>query len=170
MTLYGNELTSLQGCPENVKENFLCQVNKLTNLKGGPKTVGGRYDVSDNELTSLEGLPKNLMFISVSHNYDLFDPMGLKDVSIEIGCNLSETRIEYLGKQFRHDGMTDFVSIVQNFIPSLDYGYFRMVKGKPCLIEHRLLDALDEFGFSNYDKSGLSRIGYNIVDENLDPI
>lgn len=167
LNLAGNQLTSLKGCPEVIYHNFQCQVNQLTDLKGGPREVGERYDVSDNELTSLEGLPKDLTFFLASNNLSLCDPNFLKDVNIEMGCNLSSTPLHTLIMQFYQDGMATPDIIVKNFIPSLDYGYFRMVKGKPCLIEHRLLEALDELGIKTYDKTRLNYVGYYIVDENL---
>lgn len=167
LNLAGNQLTSLEGCPEVIYHNFQCQVNQLTDLKGGPKEVGERYDVSDNELKSLEGLPKDLTFFLASNNLSLCDPNFLKDVNIKMGCNLSTTPLHTLIMQFYQDGMATPDIIVKNFIPSLDYGYFRMVKGKPCLIEHRLLEALDELGIKTYDQEKLNYVGYNIVDENL---
>ena len=56
----GNKLTSLEGAPEVIRDNFYCYYNKLTSLVGGPKEVRGRFLCDHNELTSLEGAPKEV--------------------------------------------------------------------------------------------------------------
>lgn len=53
-----NELTSLEGCPEYIGENFFCYKNEITNFKHCPKYVGGMFSASTNKLTSLEGCPE----------------------------------------------------------------------------------------------------------------
>ena len=53
-------LTSLRGCPKEVKGDFFCSQNKLTSLEGGPQKVGGYFDCSNNKLTSLKGAPKQV--------------------------------------------------------------------------------------------------------------
>lgn len=61
----GNQLTSLEGAPQTVGQNFYCQNNQLTSLIGGPKKVSGSYNISGNPLTSFEGAPdksKGLLF------------------------------------------------------------------------------------------------------------
>ena len=55
-----NELTSLEGSPENVGRNFSCSYNKLKSLKGGPNYVGNDYSCNDNKLISLKGAPKRI--------------------------------------------------------------------------------------------------------------
>ena len=52
-----NQLTSLEGAPQEVGGDFGCRENKLTSLEGAPQTVGGDFYCSDNQLTSLVGLP-----------------------------------------------------------------------------------------------------------------
>lgn len=52
-----NDLDTLDGCPENVRDSFDCRDNKLTSLKGGPVYVGKDYLCGGNKLTSLEGAP-----------------------------------------------------------------------------------------------------------------
>ena len=53
-------LTSLEGAPEEVKGNFCCGYNRnLTSLKGAPKKVGDKFECLDcPNLTSLEGAPE----------------------------------------------------------------------------------------------------------------
>lgn len=64
INLYGtNELlTSLEGCPEYVGDNFECErCFKLKSLKGCPKEVGGRFNIDGCiSLESLEGCPKEV--------------------------------------------------------------------------------------------------------------
>ena len=54
-----NQLTSLEGCPKEVKKDFFCSHNQLTSLEGAPQKVHDFY-CSDNQLTSLEGCPKEV--------------------------------------------------------------------------------------------------------------
>ena len=52
------DLSSLEGAPEKVGEDFICSFNrKLTSLKGAPREVRGNFDCGYNNLTSLEGAP-----------------------------------------------------------------------------------------------------------------
>jgi hypothetical protein len=57
---YGNQLTSLEGAPQEVGGKFYGQGNQLTSLKGAPQKVGGDFDCSKNLLTSLEGAPQKV--------------------------------------------------------------------------------------------------------------
>jgi len=56
----GNELTSLEGAPQEVDGDFGCSGNELTSLKGGPQKVGGDFSCSYNQLTSLKGAPQEV--------------------------------------------------------------------------------------------------------------
>lgn len=53
----GNDLTSLEGAPQEVGGSFYCDDNKLTSLKGAPQEVGGNFWCYYNKLTSLDGAP-----------------------------------------------------------------------------------------------------------------
>ncbi len=56
-----NELTSLEGSPKIVDGDFRCDYNVLETLKGSPEIVTGDYCCSYNKkLTSLEGCSKNI--------------------------------------------------------------------------------------------------------------
>ena len=57
---HNNQLTSLEGAPQEVGASFDCSDNSLTSLKGGPPTVGGSFYCSENSLTSLEGAPREI--------------------------------------------------------------------------------------------------------------
>ena len=66
---FANELTTLDGCPIVVKDDFDCISNKLVNLKGGPKQVYGFFACYNNDLTTLEGAPEKIKgFFDCSHN------------------------------------------------------------------------------------------------------
>jgi len=54
-----NHLTSLVGGPKKVGREFSCSNNQITSLIGGPEEVGSDFFCSSNLLTSLEGAPKN---------------------------------------------------------------------------------------------------------------
>ena len=56
-------ISSLEGAPETVGEDFLCTNNsKVTSLKGAPKTVGGDFWCTNNpKLTSLKGAPETVV-------------------------------------------------------------------------------------------------------------
>ena len=60
-----NQLTSLVGAPQTVDGSFNCGDNQLTTLVGAPQTVNGDFYCSDNQLTTLEGAPQ-----SVGGNFD----------------------------------------------------------------------------------------------------
>ena len=52
-----NNLTSLEGAPQEVGKGFWCTNNKLTSLEGAPQEVGRSLYCSSNQLTSLKGIP-----------------------------------------------------------------------------------------------------------------
>ena len=55
-----NELTTLEGAPQEVGGDFDCKCNKLTTLEGAPNKVGRDFHCSHNELTTLEGAPQEV--------------------------------------------------------------------------------------------------------------
>ena len=57
---YSNHLASLAGAPNEVGRSFWCSYNQLTSLEGAPEKVGGDFFCSYNQLTSLEGAPKRV--------------------------------------------------------------------------------------------------------------
>lgn len=52
-----NQLTSLEGCPAEIKGLFNCSDNQLSSLAFAPTEVGGSFMCSNNKLTSLKGAP-----------------------------------------------------------------------------------------------------------------
>jgi len=65
--VHSNELTSLVNCPKKCKE-FDADKNNLTNLEGGPEETSGQYTAWKNKLTSLKGCPK-----FVGEDFDVSD-------------------------------------------------------------------------------------------------
>ena len=55
---YTNQLTSLEGAPQEVVGHFDCSYNKLTSLDGASSVVGGNFECNNNDLTSLVGAPE----------------------------------------------------------------------------------------------------------------
>ena len=51
---YDNQLTTLEGSPQEVGGDFDCDDNSLTSLEGSPKKVGGYFSCEKNQLTTLE--------------------------------------------------------------------------------------------------------------------
>ena len=72
-----NDLTSLEGCPKEVKGDFDCSSNNLTSLDGSPEIVSGYFDCSYNKLTSLEGCPKEVKGNFYCSNNNLISLNGL---------------------------------------------------------------------------------------------
>ena len=57
----GMGLTSLQGSPKYVYNEFRCNENNLQTLEGGPDAVGEHYLCGFNQLKSLQGAPKKVL-------------------------------------------------------------------------------------------------------------
>jgi len=55
-----NQLTSLEGAPQEVGKDFDCYSNQLTSLEGAPQEVGRDFSCENNKLTSLEGAPQEV--------------------------------------------------------------------------------------------------------------
>ena len=55
-----NQLTTLEGAPQEVGEDFICDNNGLTTLEGAPQKVRGSFWCSDNQLSSLNGAPREV--------------------------------------------------------------------------------------------------------------
>jgi hypothetical protein len=53
-----NELTTLKGAPEIVKDYYYCSLNKLTSLEGAPKVMNNNFRATENRLTSLHNIHK----------------------------------------------------------------------------------------------------------------
>ena len=70
-------LTSLDGCPEMVGNNFRCDYNLLTSLEGGPKQVVYDYAANNNQLSNLLGAPERVGgYFDCSSNTNLTSLLG----------------------------------------------------------------------------------------------
>lgn len=79
-------ITSLEGSPIEIEDDFFCYDNQLTGLKGGPKVVGGAYYAGQNMLTSLEGAPESVgSYFDVTKNPTLKSISGIHNAVKEIG-------------------------------------------------------------------------------------
>lgn len=65
---YNKELTTLEGCPNQVGKDFDCSYNELISLEGCPDYVGGDFDCTNNNLTSLIGAPKIIEVCRINGN------------------------------------------------------------------------------------------------------
>ena len=83
-----NQLTSLEGAPQEVKGMFDCSFNKLTSLRGAPQKVGGDFYCYCNQLTSLEGAPQEVGGYFDCYNNQLTSLEGApQEVSGDFKCN-----------------------------------------------------------------------------------
>jgi hypothetical protein len=57
-SISSNGLTTLEGSPNYVGDDFWCNVNLFTTLEGSPKYVGGDFNCYNNNLTTLKGIEK----------------------------------------------------------------------------------------------------------------
>ena len=71
LSCYGENITSLKGCPELITGGFSCSENNLTSLEHGPTQVNGSFYCNDNNLTSLKGCPKIIKGSFYCYNNDL---------------------------------------------------------------------------------------------------
>jgi len=66
----GNELTTLENCPDRIFGHFYCFGNRIESFVGGPRAVKGRFDASHNPLLiSFEGFPTQITE-TTNHDYD----------------------------------------------------------------------------------------------------
>jgi hypothetical protein len=75
---YGNNLTTLEGCPKEVGGNFYCTSNNIISLKYSPEIVDGHFGCTDNEITSLDGLEDTHIsgYLAVNDCYNLYSLTG----------------------------------------------------------------------------------------------
>ena len=101
-----NQLTTLEGGPQEVGGAFDCSDNQLVTLEGSPKEVGGAFNCRNNQLITLEGSPREIYkhmsfncFGNPVHSiYHLFPDyksfMNSLDYNYLRGTNIVKTRFE----------------------------------------------------------------------------
>jgi len=106
-----NNLTSLEGCPNTVGDNFDCSFNdELQTLVGGPDLVKEDYDCSFTSITTLEGGPESVGDIYNCRDTELnsfveapeFIGSYLYIASTPIGCRLRRTKISKVSTSQRY--------------------------------------------------------------------
>ena len=65
---YSNQLTSLEGCPNDLGGSFECSYNQLTSLEGLSKIIEGSPFCTNNKLTNLKGIETVDRFIFCDGN------------------------------------------------------------------------------------------------------
>jgi hypothetical protein len=93
------KIKSMEGCPKEVKKDFLFRATGISSLAGGPEEVGRIYDVESNpKLTSLEGFPVDFdgRFRSnlISCNFSLYDRIKIVEEGIAVKSGWSEKKFE----------------------------------------------------------------------------
>ena len=71
-----NLLTTLEGCPTHVRKNFRCSDNLITSLTHAPTRVPGSFNCSKNKLTNLVGAPEYVGDDMSCHNNPLESLQG----------------------------------------------------------------------------------------------
>ena len=99
---HSNRLTSLEGCPQSVGGDFYCNNNKLTSLEGAPQSVGGDFYCSINKLTSLEGCPKSVGGDFLCHSNQLTDFNGFPEYWTGI-VSFTENPVQKILNRFKID-------------------------------------------------------------------
>lgn len=113
------DLTSLEGCPEEIMGDFDISDNKnLMSLKGSPKKIGGNFDCSGCNLNSLEGGPIEVMGRYTGNNNNLSTLNGF-----------SKINGPYTPK-FGYNNLYTLEGINLNNIPSEDYLKKNLYPGK----------------------------------------
>lgn len=64
----GGRLSTLEGCPTYVGDNFDCSTNQLTSLEHAPTHVGKMFRCSDNQITSLTHVPAHVTSLNCAKN------------------------------------------------------------------------------------------------------
>ena len=139
-----NELTSLEGCPKEVRGDFNCSYNLLSSLKGCPKVVGGNFVCNSNKLTSLEGCPDEVGgdFLCYSNQLTIIDylPECIEGHINLIGNKIRDIKVEdknykFFGKCYLNGNPIDdlfkyWEGNLQNFIIELEFEDFIRDDGK----------------------------------------
>jgi hypothetical protein len=93
------KMKSMEGCPKEVKKDFLFRATGISSLAGGPEEVGRIYDIESNpKLISLEGFPvdfdgrfrSNLIWC----NFSLYDRIKIVEEGIAVESGWSERKFE----------------------------------------------------------------------------
>jgi len=120
-----NELITLEGAPQTIEGNFNCHNNQLTSLKGAPQIVEGNFWCSYNQLITLEGAPHTIEGDFDCNNNLLSNLKGAPRI-VEGGfeCNNNPNLISLEGAPQKVEG---FFDCSYNDLPNLE--------GAPQIVE-----------------------------------
>jgi hypothetical protein len=101
------KMKSMEGCPKEVKKDFLFRATGISSLAGGPEEVGRIYDIESNpKLISLEGFPvdfdgrfrSNLIWC----NFSLYDRIKIVEegIAVESGWSVKKFEVSPVQKEF----------------------------------------------------------------------
>lgn len=82
----GSRLTTLEGCPTHVGDNFDCSTNMLTSLEYAPTYVAKNFRCSDNQLTSLAHAPTHVHAFNCAKNQLTNLTHAPETVELDISC------------------------------------------------------------------------------------
>jgi len=101
------KIKSMEGCPKEVKKDFLFRATGISSLAGGPEEVGRIYDVESNpKLTSLEYFPTDfygrLRSSIISCRFSLTDRIRIVEegTAVSQGWDSSEFKVYPVQKEF----------------------------------------------------------------------
>jgi hypothetical protein len=121
-----NQLTSLEGAPRSIANDFVCENNRLTSLEGAPQSVGWNFDCGSNQLTSLDGAPRSVIGSFNCEKNQLTSlegaPQHVEGVS-DFGNNpvTEETLDMIYGRMKEGDGYLVALSVLKDKIPDADW-------------------------------------------------
>lgn len=103
----GEKLTSLEGCPKQVDNNFYCDENNLETLKYRPKKINASFVCSDNNLKTLEYSPTSVGQHYYCYNNNLISLKGRPKI-IKGNFDCSSNKLKTLeGRPQQIDGNFD---------------------------------------------------------------
>jgi hypothetical protein len=101
------KIKSMEGCPKEVKKDFLFRATGISSLAGGPEEVGRIYDIESNpKLTSLEYFPTDfygrLRSSIISCRFSLTDRIRIVEegTAVSQGWDSSEFKVYPVQKEF----------------------------------------------------------------------
>lgn len=191
-----DRLTSLQGGPQSSGE-FYCSYTAIRDFTGLGNDIPVLWCDGTPSLISTKGIPMgvenfcvaNCRNLTLPEDLEKLDKDNMKDqMSTTSEPDFSGTPIEVLIQSFidiRDPLVRCRVSFYGeafiNFLYSLDYGYVKMIGGKPCVIQWKFEEALAELdmklpnyyvGHKSYTKNptlilngSFEKIAYWLVDE-----
>jgi hypothetical protein len=132
-------LTSLLGCPQHVRGNFICTYNKLETLDGAPQEVGSHFLCYRNKLKTLKGAPQRING-GFDCSYNVLETLEDGPVKINGFYECSENKlISFKGMPSRINGD---LSCSNNLLTSFE-GCAQTIGGSLYSFNNKLLTSLN---------------------------